>query len=55
VKSAVEMDSTAMIYTSDFIKTGSGVQKHTGGHTQLHRQHGERITLFLFFSLLSLF
>jgi hypothetical protein len=33
MKHAVEMGSDAMIYTPSFVKTGSGIQKLTGGHT----------------------
>jgi hypothetical protein len=33
----------------NFIKIGSGIQKLVGGGTQTHRQHGDRISLFLFF------
>jgi hypothetical protein len=31
MKYAVEMDSDGMIYIPSFIKTGSGIQKLTGG------------------------
>jgi hypothetical protein len=34
MKYAVEMDSNATIYIPSFIKTGSGIQKFTGG---IHR------------------
>jgi hypothetical protein len=34
MKYAVEMGSSAMIYTPSFIKTGSGIQKLIGG---IHR------------------
>jgi hypothetical protein len=39
---AVEMGSGAMIHTPGFIKIGSGIQKR-------HRQHGDLISLYLFF------
>jgi hypothetical protein len=42
---AVEMGSVAMIYIPSFIKIGSGIQELTGGDTQTHRQHGDRISL----------
>jgi hypothetical protein len=32
----VEMDSGAMIYIPDFIKTGSGIQKLLGEYTYRH-------------------
>jgi hypothetical protein len=35
-----------MIYIPSFIKIGSGIQKLIGG---IHRQHGYRISLLLFF------
>jgi hypothetical protein len=40
------MGSGAMIYIQSFIKIASGIQKFTGG---IHRQHGDLISLFLFF------
>jgi hypothetical protein len=46
MKYAVEMVSRAMAYIPGFIKIGSGVQKLIDG---IHRQHGDRIRLFLFF------
>jgi hypothetical protein len=50
MKSSVEMDSGAMIYIPSFIKTGSGIQKLMGRiHIQTHRQHGDLISLLLFF------
>jgi hypothetical protein len=45
------MGSGAMIYIPSFIKIGSGIQKLMGGgytDIQVARQHGERISLFLF-------
>jgi hypothetical protein len=49
MKYAVEMGSGAMTYTSSFIKTSSEIQKLMGGDSQTHRQHGNRISLILFF------
>jgi hypothetical protein len=43
------MGSRAMIYIPSFIKTGSGIQKLIGWDIQKHRQHGDRISLPLFF------
>jgi hypothetical protein len=37
------MGSGAMIYVADFIKIGSGIKKLIG---RIHRQHGDRISLF---------
>jgi hypothetical protein len=48
MKYAVEMGSGAMIYASSFIEIGSGVQKLIRGYID-HRQHGDRISLFLLF------
>jgi hypothetical protein len=45
-EAAVVMGSGAMIYIPRFIKSDSGIQKSTGG---IHRQHGNRISLFSFF------
>jgi hypothetical protein len=45
-KYAVHMDSSATIYITIFIKTDSGIQKLI---ERLHRQHGDRISLPLFF------
>jgi hypothetical protein len=48
MKYAVEMNSGNMISIPSFIKIGSGFQKLIGGiHT--HRQHGDLISLLLFF------
>jgi hypothetical protein len=49
MKYAVEMGSGAMIYIPSFIKIGSVIQKLTGGDSQTHRQHGNRISLLSFF------
>jgi hypothetical protein len=46
------MGSGAMIYKASFIKIGSGIQKlfgRGGIYIQTHRQHGDRISLLLFF------
>jgi hypothetical protein len=54
MKYAVEMGSGAMIYTSSYIKLGSGTQMLMGGYIyrriQRHRQPGDFISLLLFFS-----
>jgi hypothetical protein len=47
MKYTVEMGSSAMIYIPSFIKTGSAIQKLRGG---IHKQHGDSISLILFFS-----
>jgi hypothetical protein len=47
MKYAVEMGSGAMLYIPSFIMIGSGIQKLTG--ERIHRQHGGRICLLLFF------
>jgi hypothetical protein len=47
---AVEMGSSAMIYIPNFIKIGSGIQKLLRGiYIQTHRQHGDLISLLIFF------
>jgi hypothetical protein len=46
---AIEMGSGAMVYILSFIKIGSGIQKLMRGDTQTHRQHGDLISLILFF------
>jgi hypothetical protein len=46
MRCAVKMGSGAMIYIPSFINIGSGIQKSMGG---IHRQHGDRISLLLFF------
>jgi hypothetical protein len=44
------MGSGAMIHIPSFIKIGSGIQKlRGGGDSQTHRQHGDLISLILFF------
>jgi hypothetical protein len=49
MKYAAEIGSGAMIYIPSFINIGSGIQKLIGGDTQKHRQHGDLISLLLFF------
>jgi hypothetical protein len=44
MKYAVEMGSGAMIYIPGFINIGSGIQKLLV--VRIHRQHGDRISLF---------
>jgi hypothetical protein len=51
MKHAVEMGSDATIYIPSFTKIGSGFQELIGGNTQTHRQHGDRISLLLFFKI----
>jgi hypothetical protein len=48
MKYSVEMSSGAMIFIPSFIKIGSTIQKLIGG---IHRQHGVRISLLLFFEI----
>jgi hypothetical protein len=45
MKYDVEVSSGAMIYIPSFIKIGSGIQKLIGRDSQIHRQHGDRISL----------
>jgi hypothetical protein len=50
MKYAIEMGSGAMICIPGFLKIGSGIRKLMEGEsTQTHRQHGDRISLLLFF------
>jgi hypothetical protein len=49
MKYAVEMDSGVMIYAPGLIKIGSAIQKLIEGDTQIHRQHGDRISILYFF------
>jgi hypothetical protein len=44
----VEMGSGAVIHVPSFIKIGSGIETLTAGGG-MHRQHGDRISLFLLF------
>jgi hypothetical protein len=46
MKYAAGLDSGAMIYIPSLINIVSGIQKLIGG---IHRQHGDRISLILFF------
>jgi hypothetical protein len=41
MKYAVEMGSDALIYIPSFIKTGSSIQKLTGGYTYRHTDSKE--------------
>jgi hypothetical protein len=52
MKYSAEMGPGAMIYIPSFIKISSGIQKliEGGGGVHAHRQHGDRISLLLFFS-----
>jgi hypothetical protein len=47
MKYAVEMGSPDMIHIPSFIKIGSGIQTLIGGYS--HRQHGDTMSLLLFF------
>jgi hypothetical protein len=49
MKYAVEVGSGIMIHIQTLIKTGSAIQKLIKGDTQRHREHGDRISLLLFF------
>jgi hypothetical protein len=49
MKYAVEMDSSAMTFIPSFRNIGSGILKLIAGDTQTHRQHGDHISLFLYF------
>jgi hypothetical protein len=51
VKYAFEMGTGAVIYILSFIKIDSGIKKMMvgAGYSQIHRQHGDRISLILFF------
>jgi hypothetical protein len=46
---AVEMSSGAIMYIPTLIKIDSGIQKLIGVHTQTHREHGDLISLLIFF------
>jgi hypothetical protein len=48
-KYAVEMGSGVMTYIPSFMNTGSAIQKLMGRDTKTHRQHGDSISLLLFF------
>jgi hypothetical protein len=45
MKYAVEMGSSAMIYTPSFMKIRSGILKLMRGDSQTYRQHGDCISL----------
>jgi hypothetical protein len=47
MKYAIEMGSDPMMYIPGLVKTGSGIQKLMGWG--IHRQHGDGISLLLFF------
>jgi hypothetical protein len=49
MKYAVEMGSGVMMYIPSFVQIGSGLQTFVKGETQTHRQHGDFISLLLFF------
>jgi hypothetical protein len=57
MKHAVEMSIGAMTYIPSFVKIGSGIQKlivrgiHIQTYAQTHRQHGDLISLLLFFKI----
>jgi hypothetical protein len=44
------MGAGAMMYISSFIKIGSGIQKLIEEDSQTHRQHGDLLSVLLFFS-----
>jgi hypothetical protein len=47
---SVDMDQDVKIYTPSFIKIGSSIQKFMRwGDTQIHRQHGDHISIISFF------
>jgi hypothetical protein len=48
----IENDLGGMLYIPSFIKIGSAILKLIGGgyaDTRAHRQHGDRISLLLFY------
>jgi FPC/CPF motif-containing protein YcgG len=49
MKYAAETGSGALMYIPDCIKMRSGFQKLLRRDTQIHRQHGDRISLLAFF------
>jgi hypothetical protein len=54
MKHTVEMGSSAMIYITSFIKTGSDIQKLLllgGGDTNVNTQQGDLISQRVFFSI----
>jgi hypothetical protein len=48
MKYAIEMGSGAMLYVPSFIKIGSEIEKLIG---RIHRQHGDLISLLLFYKI----
>jgi hypothetical protein len=50
MKYSVEMGSGAMIYIPSFIKIGSSIQNLIRGRGVHRQQHGDLISLLLFFS-----
>jgi hypothetical protein len=56
MKYVVEMGSGAMIYITNFIKIGSGIQNlKKRGNSQTHREHGNLISLIWESKLKNLF
>jgi hypothetical protein len=49
MKCDVEMCLDSMIYIPSFIMIGSGIQKLIKGDSQTQRQHGDCVSLLLFF------
>jgi hypothetical protein len=49
MKHAVETGSSGMIYITSLKNIGSGNSKLIGGGIQRHRQHGDLISLLIFF------
>jgi hypothetical protein len=49
MKYAVGMGSGAIIFIPSFINIGSGIQRLIG--CEIYRQHGDRISLHLFFRI----
>jgi hypothetical protein len=50
MKYSIEMGSVTVIYIQSFKKNCLGIQKFIGEDTKTHRQHGDLISLLLFFS-----
>jgi hypothetical protein len=51
MKYAVQMGSGAIIYTQSLIKTGSGIQKFTGGDSQTPTARRSHKPFFIFFKI----
>jgi hypothetical protein len=49
MKYVVEMDSRAKTDSPDFGRTGSAIRKLIREDTQTYRQHGDHISLLVFF------